>query len=48
MVTGGATDDDKHVLAHKLIMLVSYEVLFNMENERSSSVESSRLERGQI
>jgi hypothetical protein len=43
---GGATDDDEQILSHKLVVLVKWEGLYHIaENERNSSVESSKLER---
>ena len=48
-MTNGATDDYEQVLAHNLVVLVKWEVLFDVvENERNSSVELSRLEREPI
>ncbi len=48
-MTGRATDDDVHVLAHKLVVLVKWEGLRDVVNdERNSSVESSKLEREPI
>jgi hypothetical protein len=45
-MTGRSTDDDVQVLAHKLVVLVKWEGLYDaFQNERNSSVELIKLER---
>ncbi len=48
-MTGEITDDDEQVLAHKLVVQVKWEGLYDrIENKRNSTVESSKLEREPI
>ena len=45
-MTDKTTNYDEHILSHKLIVLVKLKELYDMfENERDSSVESSKLGR---
>jgi hypothetical protein len=45
---GGVTDDNEQALAQKLIDVVKLELYDMVQNERDSSVESSKLEQGPI
>ena len=48
-MTNGATDDYEQVFAHNLVVLVIWEVLYDVvENERNSSAELSKLGREPI
>ncbi len=48
-MTCGATDDDEHVLARKLVVLVKWEGLHDVvDDEPYNSIESSKLEREPI
>jgi hypothetical protein len=39
-----STDDDEHVVAHELVVVVKWECLYDIvENERNSSAQSSKI-----